>query len=287
MVAGQTTPERVATAARSIRDDLDLDGVADREAVLREKRFLRLIPQPDGMTKIIGLLDPESAAVVVAAVDSVTAPRRGGPRFVDAEAVARSERIVDDPRTTEQLTADALVDMVKLATEADKGSLFGATAPTVRLHVTLAQMTAGVGAATLEGQSASVSVRTAQRLACAGGYVPVLFDENRPLDVGRSERLFTWRQKIALAARDGGCIFPGCDRPPAWCEAHHIEFWGRDEGLTDIACGVLLCRHHHMLTHNNGWEIVETAGEYFFIPPLSIDPQQERIPAQRRSSRIG
>jgi len=284
MVAGQTTPERVASAARSIRDDLDLDGVVDREAVLREKRFLRLIPQLDGMTKILGLLDPESAAVVVAAVDSITAPRRGGPRFVDAEAVARSERIINDPRTTEQLTVDAVVDMITLATHADKGSLFGATAPTVRLHVTVTELEAGVGAATLEGQTASVSVATAQRLACAGGYVPILFDENRPLDVGRSERLFTWRQKIALAARDGGCIFPNCDRPPAWCEAHHIEFWGRDEGATDIVFGVLLCRHHHMLTHNNGWEIVEQAGQHLFIPPVSIDREQRPIPGWRHGA---
>ena len=281
-VAGQTTPERVAAAARSIRDDLDLDGVADREAVLREKRFLRLIPQSDGMTKVLGLLDPESAAIVAAAVDSITAPRRGGPRFVDAAAVARSERIVNDPRTTDQMTADALVDMVKLATEADKGSLFGTTAPTVRVHVTLAELTTEVGSARIEGQTASVSVATAVRLSCGSGYVPVLFDGAKPLDVGRSERLFTWRQRIALAARDGGCIFPGCDRSPAWCEAHHIDFWARDEGNTDIARGVLLCRHHHMLMHNNGWEIVEVAGVYSFVPPMSIVPTQLPIPAQRR-----
>ncbi len=280
-VAGQTTPERVAAAARSIRDDLDVEGVADREALLREKRFLRLIPQPDGMTKIFGLLDPESAAVVVAAVDSITAPRRGGPRFVDAEAVARSERIVDDPRTTDQLTADALVDMITLATKADKGSLFGTTAPTVRVHVTLAELQAGAGSAHIEGQAARVSVATATRLACGGGYVPVLFDETQPLDVGRSERLFTWRQRIALAARDGGCIFPGCDRPPSWCEAHHIDFWARDEGATDIARGVLLCRHHHMLMHNNGWEVEENAGEYHFVPPASVDQRRTPIPAER------
>jgi hypothetical protein len=280
-VASQTTPERVAAAARSIRDDLDVDGVADREALLREKRFLRLIPQPDGMTKLLGLLDPESAAVVVAAVDSITAPRRGGPRFVDAESVARSERIVNDPRTTEQLTADALVDMITLATRADKGSLFGTTAPTVRVHVTLAELQEGAGSARIEGQTAAVSLATATRLACGGGYVPVLFDESRPLDVGRSERSFTWRQRIALAARDGGCIFPGCDRPPSWCEAHHIDFWARDEGATDIARGVLLCRHHHMLMHNNGWEIEDNAGEYHFVPPASVDPRRAPIPAER------
>ncbi|MDJ0335323.1 DUF222 domain-containing protein [Salinibacterium sp. G-O1] len=281
-VASQTTPERIAAAARSMRDDLDLEGVDDRERVLRDKRFLRLIPQPDGMTRIIGLLDPESAAVVGAAVDSITSPRRGGPRFVDPTEVARAERIIADPRTTEQIALDALVEMVVLAGVADKGKLFGSRKPEVRLHVSLADLTAGSGAAQLEGQTANVSLATAQRLACAGGYVPILFHEGQPLDVGRNERLFTWRQKIALAARDGGCIFPGCDRPPSWCEAHHIEFWGRDDGRTDIEQGVLLCRHHHMLAHNNGWEISLRDSRYWIIPPPSIDPTQTPIPAQSR-----
>lgn len=110
----------------------------------------------------------------------------------------------------------------------------------------------------------------------------MLFDGSRPLDVARSERLYTWRQRVALAARDGGCLFPECDRPPAWCEAHHIDFWARDGGKTDVARGVLLCRHHHLLMHNNGWEIIEASGEYSFLPPASIDAQRVPIPAQRR-----
>ena len=67
-------PEKIARRAREFRDELDEGGVADREAALREKRFLRLIPQADGMTRLIGLLDPESAALVTDAVDAVTSP---------------------------------------------------------------------------------------------------------------------------------------------------------------------------------------------------------------------
>src|SRR3954469_20194923 len=100
--SGELPPEKVARRARELRDDLDEAGVADREAQLRSKRFLRLIPQSDGMTKLVGLLDPESAALVTDAVDAVTAPRRGGPRFVDSDAAARAELILRDERTTEQ-----------------------------------------------------------------------------------------------------------------------------------------------------------------------------------------
>ena len=86
-------PEKVARRAREVRDELDVAGVADREALLRSKRFLRLTPQVDGMTRIFGMLDPESAALVTDAIDCVTAPRRGGPRFLDPDELARAEQL--------------------------------------------------------------------------------------------------------------------------------------------------------------------------------------------------
>ncbi|MBG6054371.1 hypothetical protein IWX81_000761 [Salinibacterium sp. CAN_S4] len=171
--AAHTSPERIAAAARYIRDDLDAGGVDDREAALREKRFLRLIPQPDGMTRITGLLDPESAAIVSGAVDSVTAPRRGGPRFVDPARAARAERIVDDARTTDQMTVDALVDMVVVAVGADSGSLFGGRKPGLRIHVSIADLDTGRGGAQLEGQTAHVGISTVRRIACADGMAGV------------------------------------------------------------------------------------------------------------------
>jgi hypothetical protein len=71
-----------------------------------------------------------------------------------------------------------------------------------------------------------VSVSEARRLACSAGVVPaVLGGASVPLDLGRSARLFDRRQRLALTLRDGGCVFPGCDRPPGWCEAHHVNPW--------------------------------------------------------------
>jgi hypothetical protein len=95
------------------------------------------------------------------------------------------------------------------------------------------------------------------------------------VNVGREQRLFTTRQRTGLAVRDGGCIWPGCDRPPSWTEAHHINQWKRDHGKTDIADGVLLCKHHHLLLHNNGWDITREGGKYTLIPPRSIDPSRK------------
>jgi hypothetical protein len=278
--AATLPPEKVARRARELRDELDDAGVIDREAALRDKRFLRLTPQADGMTRLFGLLDPESAAIVTDAVDAVTSPRRGGPRFLDPDAAARAEAVLLDERSTEQLTLDALVEMVRIATRADRGRVFGTRKPSVRVHVTAADLARGRGAGHLEGQTAAVSVQTVERLACSDGYTAIHFtDSGDVLRLGTSRRTFTDAQKTALAAIWGGCAVSGCDRPPSWAEAHHIREWQRDHGPTDVDNGILLCRHHHLLIHNNGWTVrrqVSAAGaggagaggvEYLLEPP--------------------
>jgi hypothetical protein len=266
--AGSLPPEKVAQHARERRDELDEAGVLDREAALREKRFLRLTRQSDGMTRIFGLLDPESAALVTDAVDAVTSPRRGGPRFVDPDAAARAEAIVRDERTTEQLALDALVEMVRIAASADEGRVFGARRPSVRVHVTAADLARGAGAAHLEGQTTAVSIATVERIACGEGVLAIEFDgRGNALRLGRSRRTFSDAQKTALAAIWGGCAASGCERPPSWTEAHHLDEWERDDGVTDVSNGILLCRHHHLLVHNNGWRVRRRGADYLLEPP--------------------
>lgn len=256
--AGTQPPEKVARLAREARDALDAAGVATREEALRARRFLRLTPQADGMTRIFGLLDPESAALVTDAIDCVTAPRRHGPRFVDSLEMARAEALDRDPRTTEQIAVDALVEMVRIAGTADSGRVFGMRRPAVRVHVDARDLDRGDGSAAVEGQTSAVSIATAERIMCAG-YVPVVVESDGALDVGRAQRLFTERQRVALAAIWGGCAVENCDRPPSWTEAHHALPWSRG-GPTDVSNGVLLCRHHHMLLHNGGWSIHRPPG---------------------------
>jgi hypothetical protein len=252
-------PEKVARRAREVRDELDAAGVADREALLRSKRFLRLTPQADGMTRIFGMLDPVQAALVTDAIDCVTAPRRGGPRFVNTDELARVDALEKDPRTTEQIAVDALVEMIRIAGNADQGRVFGVRKPAVRVHVDSRDLASGEGYATIEGQTATISIATAEGLACSDGYQTVVFDSDGKVDVGRAQRLFTERQRVALAAIWGGCAVETCERPPSWTEAHHATHWSHG-GRTDIQDGVLLCRHHHMLLHNNHWRINRPPG---------------------------
>ena len=76
----------------------------------------------------------------------------------------------------------------------------------------------------------------------------------QPLEVGRATRVVQPAQRTALAVRDGGCVFPGCDRPLAWCEAHHLVHWLHG-GPTDLDNLALLCRAHHQAVHEGGWRL--------------------------------
>ncbi|MDQ1527551.1 MAG: hypothetical protein QOG18_2164, partial [Microbacteriaceae bacterium] len=121
-------------------------------------------------------------------------------------------------------------------------------------------------------------------IACTNGIIPIHFDPHgQAIDVGREQRLFTRRQRIGLAARDGGCRWPDCPRPPAWTEAHHVNHWQRDHGETTLDNGILLCRHHHLLLHDNHWEITKRGAEYWLIPPPGIDPDQTARPMPSKS----
>ena len=77
----------------------------------------------------------------------------------------------------------------------------------------------------------------------------MLSAESIPLDVGRTRRVFTPAQRRAVILRDRACAWNGCDVPAAFCEIHHIRWWDRDRGPTDLANGVLLCSHHHHVVH--------------------------------------
>ena len=279
------TLEQLAARAREVRADLDAAHVRDREQELRDRRYLRIMPQPDGMTRIAGLLDPESAAVIVAAYDGATSPRRGGPSFVDPDDIARADAILHDQRSTEQITVDTLVELVRIGTAAAPDTLLGKNKPAVRIGVAERDLRRHLGSGRIEGQAQPISIDTVEREICDAGIVPVAFDsDGQIVNIGRGQRRFTHRQRIGLAVRDGGCRFPGCDRPPSWCEAHHINEWYRHGGRTDIADGILLCRHHHLLVHNNDWRVTRDRADYFAVPPRSLDPEQVPIPAPSRSA---
>ncbi|MDO7883720.1 DUF222 domain-containing protein, partial [Salinibacterium soli] len=162
--ARDASPESTATAARQARERLDVTRIADLEEHRRSQRSLTWAPLPDGTTRMTAILDPESAAIITGAIDTITSPRRGGPRFIDPTDHTRAATLDADPRTLPQLNLDALVDIVRLATRAsaeDVATLFGVQSPAVRIHVQAADLKHGTGFSYLEGQTAFLSTATA------------------------------------------------------------------------------------------------------------------------------
>lgn len=276
-------PERAAREARAARDELDLAGIATREQAARERRGFRLGRRAAGGGYAQWELDPETFAVVSEIYDRVTSPRRNLPSFDDGPAAGASALRVtsdsaasggaeDDPdadeRTLEQYTSDVFTELLRQGVSADTEHLLGDSPVGVRIVIAATTLTEQRGGGYLEGQPDPVSIATVERLACATGTITITVDhDGQPLNLGREQRLYSRSQRIALAARDGGCRWPGCERPPSWCEAHHINHWLRDGGRTDVADGILLCRHHHRLAHNNGWEITRAGPTYLLTPP--------------------
>jgi hypothetical protein len=97
-----------------------------------------------------------------------------------------------------------------------------------------------------------LSAATVRRIACDAEVIPVVLGTGAaPLDVGRSHRLVPPAIRHAAWIRDGGCTYPGCSIPPAWCDAHHVTHWANG-GPTSLANTALLCGRHHTIVHQQG-----------------------------------
>ncbi|WP_375385650.1 DUF222 domain-containing protein [uncultured Microbacterium sp.] len=271
--ASQMPVEELGKRARIIRDLLDPTGAEARFAKRYESRAYRMWTDADGQHHAKITYDDEMALWVRTILDAALRPRRGGPRFVNSADVTAADKLRDDPRTNDQLAYDLLMDVLRAGALASASDVFGARQPGVRL-VTVNDIQGprdafgrllGTGQAEDGGDAFPGSV--IDRAVCAAGTVTITADRHgNPLDVGRAHRLYTATQTLALAARDGGCMWPECTRPVSYCEAHHIDPYA-DGGRTDIDRGILLCRHHHMTLHNHGWKITRNGHENFMLHP--------------------
>jgi len=117
-----------------------------------------------------------------------------------------------------------------------------------------------------------IPAEVARRIACDSKITPiVLGGKGEILDVGRSRYTFPAGIRKTLEARDRGCTFPGCDRPPGWTEAHHIIPFGAG-GETKLSSAALACDHHHYLLHHSDWEIrIAEDGLPEYLPPRWMD----------------
>jgi Domain of unknown function (DUF222) len=254
-----------------LRDRFDPDGIEPREEALRAKAGIRETRTRDGLTRWILDMDPEAEGIIKTAIDAITAPRRK-VRFTDA--ADEFDPANQDDRTLPQKRLDAMKRIAGHYTASDDRVRAG-TKVTMLVTCDYETLRTRIGRASIFGVDQPISAATARRLAAEAEIIPVVMNgRSEILDIGRAKRLFTTAQRLAMAIRDGGCTWPGCEAPAHWCEAAHAEDPWSNTGKTDIANGALLCPFHHKRLDNDGWSFEMRSGVPYFIPPPWIDPER-------------
>ena len=222
------------------------DLLVDRERRARAKSSFQMWDNHDG-TWSGRFTTPEAPGVALNTVlDAMTAPARD--HLNDPDQTLGPVPTDTDPA---QRMGQAFADLC-LRLPTDQLPSNGGVGATVTVAMQLDTLVGGIEAATLS-DGTRLSASQARLTACRVGIIPmVLGGEPLPLDHGRAKRYFTRHQRQALAHRDGGCTFPGCDRPPGWCEAHHLTP-DSEGGPTDLTNGALLCTRHHHHVHDTGY----------------------------------
>ena len=123
-----------------------------------------------------------------------------------------------------------------------------------------------------------------QKITVTGEATKRLSDSAQLKGAATSYERYVNSQTVALIARDGGCSFPGCDRPPEWCERHHIVEWSRG-GKTDLDNLTLLCAYHHHNFASRGWTCVMIDGLPAWIPPPWVDRERRPLRHARITAR--
>ncbi|MGF3053237.1 DUF222 domain-containing protein [Microbacterium sp. YY-03] len=277
------------------------EGVEPREEETRARRSLTMYER-DGSFFLNLCTDVASGAPIKNAIQAWVAAtfqaRKSNPHVTTNGAGANGADACDsndatdtspidlpgeDHRTLAQIQADALAAICDHVTDCDNNGL-PLTGATVIVRVSLDDLTGGTGHATIDGADQPISITTCRQIAASGGVIPaVLGSAGEILDWGREKRLFTRAQRLALAERDGGCVM--CGLPPQMTKAHHIRWWLRDTGPTNLSNGVLLCTSCHHRIHDNGWNIhvdgTTRSSKVWIIPPTSADPTQTPRPGGR------
>lgn len=235
---------------------------AEREEKQHDERHVVFSDDADGMVTLTARLTPVDSAAVRAVFDA------GVRRAMQA----RRDNPESDLRTPGQMRADLLVAAFRHMLDCDAAT--SGVKTTVVVRISHEALSAGVGIGEIDGLPQPVSAQQIRALAADAELIPaVLSGESEVLDWGRGKRLFTPAQRLALVERDGGCA--QCHAPPSWCEAHHIRWWERDAGPTDLSNGVLLCVRCHHRVHRDGWKIHVDGGRVSLEPPQSSGGDQE------------
>ena len=208
-----------------------------------ERRRLHVSATLEGMVRVDGDLDPETGQTFMTALRSIQdADTRSGP----------------DLRNPAQRRADAIGELSRWWLDGSDRPVVAGERPHVTVTMDLEALEGRVGRRCQLDDAGRVPQEAARRIACDATVARVITSaRSEPLDVGRRTSVVPAPLRRAVAIRDARCRFPGCDRPPGWCDAHHVRHWA-DGGATALDNLVLLCRAHHRIVHKGfGLEMVD------------------------------
>ncbi len=215
--ARQMDPKHLARVAQKLLDTLDPDGhfepndPADRAELTLGSRDART-----GLTPIRGRLDDQTVAAFIAATDPHAKPRP------ETDGIK-------DQRSAATRVAQALTAVLDAYLALGDGPTQGGERPHVTMTIDFDAIKGRLGSATLDATGTPVPAAVARRLLCDCDVIPAVLGSNgEPLDIGRATRIWPTGIRRAAILRDGGCVFPGCDRPARWADLHHIWFVRRE-----------------------------------------------------------
>jgi len=242
-----------------------------REREAFRDRTLSFTEGERGITVMTARLDPLSAAPIKAMIEAQVRAELRTRRTQQDEGVPAD---MIDKRTVAQIRVDALVMIARHCMSCDQPGSGPKT--TVVVRVDQDQLESKLGVGTCDELQMPISASTLRRMAVDAQILPmVMGGGSLPVDYGRALRLHTPYQRLALIERDGGCAF--CHVPPSYCDTHHIQWWARDGGRTDLSNGVILCVSCHHRIHDDGWEVEIKDDLVWFLPPAGIGRERKPI----------
>ena len=270
-------------------DAINPDGTIADAQLQRDRRHLTMRPMADGTYAGEFRLTGPAGAKLTALLQPLTRPRLDPPAAGATtppelvEGPSTGSGSVDGPstgsgsvdqRTYGQRSHDALEEVCDRLLRAGTSVGTGGTPATVIVTITAEDLIERLGYGTTT-DGTLLTAADVIRLAAEADIIPVVLNRTGAvLTAGRTRRIATPAQTHALIARDGGCSFPGCQRPPEWCQRHHIVAW-IDGGTTDLNNLTLLCAYHHHNFTTGGWTCTLNPDRLpQWTPPRWIDRTQ-------------
>ncbi len=238
----------------------------------------------DGLRELLAVLAPDDAAVVQAALETeIETQWRADHDGTSDDADTDGEVVKAAPMPTAKRRLDALVAVAANRLEAGAVPIVRGEHTEVVLHVDESFLRADADGGLCDAQNGpDLEWADARRLACDARIRGLVRGaDGSAVDLGRSQRLVSDKQRRLLTARDHGCRFPGCSNT-RYVDAHHVIEW-EDGGPTDLANLISLCNRHHRLAHHGSFRIDADGNEGFTF--LDRHDQPIRPPEVRARQR--